>query len=887
MASGRGIHRLATVLLISLRNGQAPRMEFDSKIFSLSLHRPFLSSARGFDDGLKSHLSLQWVLDGKLIDCLGEKAVSHVLESLKPDHTYIFASSVKLSEYSVVEGKALADVVRALRKNASYLRTTCCTAVFEDKPEEETLNDWATLLGAANIICKNAAHILFSAFSRRQPSSIVSSFPVPNNVACQTGNSDTVLWKGNLSLMNNVFCGLEIVFPPRSNAEVHAFAHSLQARTSGHVAKVVAVLRCELPLGILTECGHSFLLRQGIPCYSASRSSSELTSSHSACQCLQSEQYCSAVELHRTSKVLASWRCSRTAFLIDINGTRWFCSWFRIEPCGSNVEDWICSAVPLPEKHTSNSVWLDIASFRRHEIGLVGRSDVYAPSDDIARLPQMQVVRTGEGRLKLTKSEPAENHVRLFNEAIQVLSRGRVSAPHPLSLQATAQGCREIPPVSFASDASKLERHILREWDAEFSGHTCTDSATQRSEKQSLEIPSRKRCRTLSDTTSDSVHSEAARALLDRRSLFTSSRTSRMNSFPLKYNCKKAHGQRLVRAKSKVAVGGATQARPSVRSHRSVILDGKGEFSNASTPRTWSTSDQRTPDFRASDLRRKPGQSCSIRHRNSSPEDGILQSKGTVVSTDCSKGEGVVESAALFRKSRQGIFSQCIGGASSSFALASRNSIRSDSSDWRSLGEAIAAVGDSIPNGIFGVEYCGSSRDGEDLDTALSRFERLHFQHGLDFRSAFQEFSQFACTGRLPERLCAAFSSTANQPNDAVCERQDMYEKDATYSKKCTRDVRLSPVEVADRLVTYLCEDGKCLDDSQRQWLEPVLRNAIGEFNLSSMALLARHPSSEELASTLLRDRVDGKHKDGLFYIVQDWIDSVRCGTISLNSVAV
>jgi hypothetical protein len=203
------------------------------------------------------------------------------------------------------------------------------------------------------------------------------------------------------------------------------------------------------------------------------------------------------------------------------------------------------------------------------------------------------------------------------------------------------------------------------------------------------------------------------------------------------------------------------------------------------------------------------------------------------------------------------------------------------------------------PTSLYGVDYC-SDDVGEhgDLNQAIESYEDKRFRAGSDFDSiSLPRSSRPIAPSLAIEQIQRSISRDFDEKEITIVkkpssrslrdpspsfERSGPGKLDLPNAIETTHAV-LDPVEVAECMRSYIWADEKSFTGPQRLSIPILLCDNAVKFTLSSRALLSSAPSVDELAAILLEGRIDRKGKDGVFYMIRQWIEDVRNGKIILE----
>jgi hypothetical protein len=779
------------VMIVVFEGGSVPRpvpeiggVELSSRTCRVVASAVRDNSASGFQE--------KWNGDGEPSSELDTKGAISALRSLKPSHLYVVVGSMPLQTFSASGRKSVYNFVMAL--DALKFESRRISMVFSSVPDVQIQSDWALLLGQVTYLCGVAGHLAFDALARsfaRTRMPLETNNCGPLEIAHGVMNE---VWSGTLIDAKSRLHGFELVSQLPYDCDPTAFPGGLRRDSlSGHPAIFVAAIYDDAPTCIW---GDEYPL--------------ELRLSLSSDQDVNSAEV--TKEMHRSASFCSAWKSSRCALLLAISGNMFICSWSRVALSADSTPRWKCMVRYLSNDGSTKFSSLDVAAFRRYDLGIVGKHPIVNPISSLCGLPKVVVREMDNETFDLMVSKNTWPTPELFLEYIALLSRRKIG-----STTRVRPGDDDQRKPDSCSRPGKLivpEHTILKEWDRlklpQNRSTSAIDLAIFSSQAGSLKRP-----RIQADVLKQSFGDHAAAvALRKRRSLFPSVPRSQIG----------------IRSSRRLSL-----ASHSISNSRLGAYPGRSIRSSTAFVPGWtaSPSGQSLPyDFRK----------LGAVGRSSSQEDAL---------------NALNQAKAGLRPSRS-----------------------------------------TLPPPIYGVDYCMDQVGARVLEQAIEDYEASRFRSGLDFDSKILQLSAF------PEKFCksterlqksiqedfdtkmdiertADLSGAPSRPEDNGAK---LFDKTAGSALIHATHAVLSPEEVADCLANFVCLDDKSFTSLQRQWLPALLKVNCLNFTLSSRALLASAPPADELASILLEGRVDGKGRDGVYYMIREWIENVRNGEIILKA---
>lgn len=814
--------------------------------------------------------SLKWELNGKLVASPSALGVQEVLAQTSPSVIYVAGSNATMSTLPWRTAAYLFVVSFSISILDAAKRPPVYLVFSETEIEQNIIRNWASTVQAKGVLRGFSAEIVLGAY--------VSCRKALGG-GCRLGLAEMAGRGGVCTSRGPNVQGDEATLevPPRastvSNTRPGATPLQVQDPLQDQWSDTLRVGDCEFSALKLVGSLSKDLSLRGKPAllkyFTSSGFTLERTSRMEHCLELALSVARGEGKLHASALFCSAWAASGTSALLEIGACKVLCTWIRATRPLSEAPSWMCRAIVVPPEAVANGSWLDVSSYRRYDLGLVGRSHISGPPKLLSQLPRVGVARDKGGKSSLRLVPSSENidneeESRRVLGAVQVLSRGRVMASAKRAKakitpnksndsEAHNTTLLEGRPGNFrVSEASALERKVLAQMDEE----------TDRRRKEYM------------NGIDDALFNEplAGKSLRQRT-------TSR--------NRDKCDGD--------------DPAAVALRGRRSLYAKGamNGVTPAGGTP-TPAGSARQTPTVRPASTKRRSASATapSTRKRvRSTPMSSALLSTrsgagrtSTPMSNHCNTSEPLSQPMSLscFLSGLQSLKESVPKSGAvpkerlNGFSLGASPAVLG----WRELGERLENSGlMSIPPSIgpspqnapiirHGIEECKgalSRHNGtqttspEKADIAVQSFEKCLADAQMDHGSAVQEIS--ASPQNVAKLQAAAKICGAEAPSQEIA---------PTQASGCGTEIEMSQEEIAFCLATYVTSNPKRFSPDQQLWLPNLLQRNCKEFHLPSHVLLDPVLPPSVIALRLLKGR--GAHGggegeiDGLFYTFNRWV---------------
>lgn len=482
--------------------------------------------------------AVKWNLDGIPLDSFGAGAVQIVLKRLEPEKIYIAVEELQVTSFSERARRSLYDVAFAL----SRVKVTQSRRVYfafpplvSHRPAEKVLSNLMYYLPVSGFVDGDVSSVVFQAratwlsakrldeaekaaadslraslcvckdFHASEALSTLPVIPPVDEATSGMSRHQRVIWSGSIAFPNETYRGFELVDFQTSGS--NGSEGPTLRFPPGACAAVVGHDDQRVVLGAFAFTAPRFEIRAS-PVSEMSEEKQEPA-------------------LHLCAALLVALKESKRNILLTICDSAFYCSWRWVRSPMSLQHSWLFVATEVPHPSRMGMCILDVPSFRRETLGLVGRSPIFSSRKFLNTLPYVDVDSSGPGPpLKRARFRVRDSPEEV---AAELMSRRQLLAPgEKQDRSAEAASIRKLCYRKSAS-ISAPERKLLKRWDDE------REVKRKRAEAKGIDDASligaslsQRAVRTLSSLQSlpmkqvqkDSEDDPAAVALRSRRALF-------------------------------------------------------------------------------------------------------------------------------------------------------------------------------------------------------------------------------------------------------------------------------------------------------------------------------------------------------------------------------